>query len=93
MEKTGKNEFKRRKFLKRVAAAGAAVLGTLFAGKFAGGMGEVSACIRPPGALPEKEFLSACTGCGRCVRGAMRLYGNANGPGGAYAVSAGPFQL
>ena len=27
-----------------------------------------AASIRPPGALPEKEFLSACTRCGICVR-------------------------
>ncbi|MBF0432965.1 MAG: 4Fe-4S binding protein [Fibrobacteria bacterium] len=24
--------------------------------------------IRPPGALPEKEFLARCTGCGNCVK-------------------------
>jgi len=25
-------------------------------------------CIRPPGALPEEEFLQACTRCGECMR-------------------------
>jgi len=25
-------------------------------------------CIRPPGALPEQEFLQACTRCGECLR-------------------------
>jgi ferredoxin-type protein NapF len=24
--------------------------------------------IRPPGALPEKKFVSACTGCGECLK-------------------------
>jgi MauM/NapG family ferredoxin protein len=66
MEEAGKSGFRRRNFLKRVAAAGAAVFGTIFAGKVVGGRGEASACIRPPGALPEKEFLSACIRCGRC---------------------------
>jgi MauM/NapG family ferredoxin protein len=25
------------------------------------------ACVRPPGALPEKDFLAACIRCGRCA--------------------------
>ena len=24
--------------------------------------------LRPPGALPEKDFLAACTRCGQCVQ-------------------------
>jgi len=27
-----------------------------------------SRLIRPPGALPEKKFVSACTGCGECLK-------------------------
>lgn len=56
----------RRQFL---AAAGAAALGLalgeLFLARPAAGEGEV---LRPPGALPEEEFLAACARCGRCIK-------------------------
>ena len=31
--------------------------------------GERSLCIRPPGARPEREFLSRCLRCGQCMKG------------------------
>ena len=60
---------KRRKFLARLVTGASAVVGTLAAGRFMGGAiaDETVACIRPPGALDEKEFLAACIRCGRCA--------------------------
>ncbi|WP_027717952.1 4Fe-4S binding protein [Desulfovirgula thermocuniculi] len=53
----------RRQFL---AAAGAAVLGLALGELLARpAAGEV---LRPPGALPEEEFLAACARCGRCIK-------------------------
>lgn len=57
---------KRRHFLKHVTASVAAVAGATTAGKLMGGSGEANACIRPPGALREDEFLATCIRCGRC---------------------------
>jgi ferredoxin-type protein NapG len=59
-------QIKRRRFLKHITASAVAVAGTTVAGKMMGGTGEVSACIRPPGALDEKDFLATCIRCGRC---------------------------
>jgi len=56
----------RRRFLKRFTGALAAVAGSVTAGRFFGGSGTAAACIRPPGALPERDFLAACIRCGRC---------------------------
>ena len=54
----------RRDFLKSAAALGAAAaVGTWF---FRPGTARAE-CIRPPGALPEEEFLAACIRCGRCA--------------------------
>lgn len=53
----------RRNLLKSTAAAGA----TLAAGIAFFRPGEAAAeCIRPPGALPEAEFMSRCIRCGQC---------------------------
>jgi ferredoxin-type protein NapG len=65
-----KPRIERRQFLARMAGAacGAALVGTglgLYA-KQAGAL--PAAAIRPPGALPESEFLGACVRCGLCVR-------------------------
>jgi MauM/NapG family ferredoxin protein len=59
-------KIKRRHFLKHVTASAVAIAGTTVAGKMMGGSGEVTACVRPPGALDEKEFLATCIRCGRC---------------------------
>ncbi len=58
----------RREFVKQTAALGVAV-GT---GVYASGLGRSAAPagtqpLRPPGALPEDDFLSTCIRCLRCV--------------------------
>lgn len=61
----------RRRFLGDLArtACGVGVLG-LGLGLHANRANALPAtAIRPPGALPEAEFLAACTRCGLCVRG------------------------
>lgn len=57
---------KRRRFLKQLTASTIAVAGTTVAGKWMGGSGEATACVRPPGAISEEEFLATCIRCGRC---------------------------
>lgn len=60
----------RRRFLLDAArvAAGCAVAGTLL-GAYAGQARALPAeALRPPGALPEGDFLAACIRCGLCVR-------------------------
>ena len=59
----------RRKFLLRLGA-GAATIGTMAgAGVLAtvGSSKEAAACVRPPGALDEDDFLATCIRCGRCT--------------------------
>ena len=60
----------RRRFLKDAAGvAGGAGLLALGAGMYAKQASALPAtAIRPPGALPEPEFLAACVRCGLCVR-------------------------
>ncbi|MDR3221903.1 MAG: ferredoxin-type protein NapG, partial [Candidatus Accumulibacter sp.] len=60
----------RRKFLAGMAgAAGSGCLLALGAGLYAHQSRALAAqTLRPPGALPEDEFLAACTRCGLCVR-------------------------
>ncbi|MDR1229346.1 MAG: ferredoxin-type protein NapG [Azoarcus sp.] len=60
----------RRKFLAGLAgAAGSGCLMALGAGLYATQSRALAAqALRPPGALPEEEFLAACTRCGLCVR-------------------------
>ena len=54
---------KRRELLKSAAALGAtAAVGW----RFVTPGGRDAPCIRPPGALPEDDFLSTCIRCGRC---------------------------
>ena len=60
---------KRRKFMQRLGTGAIAVTGLLSLGRLMGGAsaeGPVP-CLRPPGALSEKEFLAACIRCGRCA--------------------------
>jgi ferredoxin-type protein NapG len=60
----------RRRFLKETAGvAGGAGLLALGAGMYAKQASALPAtALRPPGALPEAEFLAACVRCGLCVR-------------------------
>ena len=60
----------RRRFLKDAASvAGGAGLLALGAGMYAKQASALPAtAIRPPGALPESDFLAACVRCGLCVR-------------------------
>ena len=61
---------KRRKALQDMArhAAGAAACGVLLAGIAQQSKALPASTLRPPGALAEPEFLSACVRCGLCVR-------------------------
>jgi len=60
----------RRRFLKEMAgAAGGACLLSLAVGMYAReASARPAAALRPPGALPEQDFLAACVRCGLCVR-------------------------
>lgn len=60
----------RRRFVKEMAAAaGGAAMVSLGVGLYAEQASALPAvALRPPGALPEPEFLAACTRCGLCVR-------------------------
>ncbi len=55
----------RRSFLACLGAGAGAALGGWF--RAAGGVRREPPLLRPPGALPEPEFLAACTRCGQCV--------------------------
>lgn len=61
---------KRRRALADMAkhAAGAAACGVLLAGIAQQSKALPAATLRPPGALDEADFLSACVRCGLCVR-------------------------
>ena len=60
----------RRKFMNSVAAAAGGgcllALGATLVARQASAL--PAQALRPPGALPEKEFLAACVRCGLCVR-------------------------
>lgn len=59
----------RRRFLKDMAAAaGTGCLLALGGSLAAHPARQPAEAIRPPGALPEKDFLAACLRCGLCVR-------------------------
>jgi ferredoxin-type protein NapG len=61
---------KRRKAFGDLArfAGGAAGVGVMLAGFSQASKALPSHTLRPPGARPEREFLSACVRCGLCVR-------------------------
>ena len=73
-EKTGAAEspssLARRKFVNSIAAAAGGgcllALGATLVSREARAL--PAQAIRPPGALPEKDFLAACVRCGLCVR-------------------------
>jgi len=51
------------------AAAGAALVPTMRTGALGSPRGRPDpACIRPPGALEEEEFLARCVRCGQCMK-------------------------
>ncbi len=59
----------RRKFLKQIAGLG--VLGLAAAGVVIGGealLEREESPLRPPGAMPEHEFLALCIKCGQCLQ-------------------------
>ena len=85
----------RRRFLARgVQAAGAvSLVGMLLASHAEQARSRPVSALRPPGALPEDEFLGACVRCGLCVRDCpydtLRLasFGEPIAPGTPYFVA------
>lgn len=61
------SDLTRRQALGQIATGTAAVLGLGTGGWLAAGTGTAVACLRPPGALPEEDFLATCIRCGRCA--------------------------
>ncbi len=59
----------RRRFLTRLGTGAFTVTGLAGTGLLAGlgSAGEAAACVRPPGALLEDDFLATCIRCGRCT--------------------------
>ena len=60
----------RRQFLKNVTrtAAGVCGVGIILGLQQQQAKAKEGIALRPPGALPEKDFLAACTRCGQCVQ-------------------------
>ena len=60
----------RRQFLKNVTrtAAGVCGVGIILGLQQEQAKAKEGVALRPPGALPEKDFLAACTRCGQCVQ-------------------------
>jgi ferredoxin-type protein NapG len=92
----------RRTSLDRRAFLGRAVSGAVtVAGVSAGGWllarvpgAEAAPCLRPPGALPESEFLAVCIRCGRCADACLNrtIVPFTEESGKDLAVSPGPGQ-
>ncbi len=59
----------RRHFLVRMGSSALTAASVVGGGLLAalGSRSEASACVRPPGALPEEDFLATCIRCGRCA--------------------------
>ncbi len=68
--KSPKRPISRRRFLADTAktACGVGLVGLVVAMHAEGAKSLPAAAIRPPGALPEKDFLASCVRCGLCVR-------------------------
>ncbi len=68
MEQKNKKGLSRRKlFVKTFQAVGLSILGGLVWGAYINKASSAPLALRPPGALPEKEFLKKCIRCGLCV--------------------------
>jgi ferredoxin-type protein NapG len=68
MSKLISKDMSRRSALKRIAqGAGVASLGGLLWGGFLDKAKQSDLVLRPPGALPEADFIKACIKCGICV--------------------------
>jgi len=59
-------DLSRRQFLASAVSGAAAIPMLRISGSLSGNWD--SGLVRPPGALPEKEFLSRCIKCGQCMR-------------------------
>jgi ferredoxin-type protein NapG len=58
----------RRSFLRNLASVGAAAMAAVgVSGQFRGEDSTSGMSIRPPGALPEEDFLATCIRCMRCM--------------------------
>ncbi len=68
--RTSNRKLSRRTFLAETAGgiAGAGLLATGLASVATPASARPAWLLRPPGALPEKAFLSACVRCGQCVQ-------------------------
>lgn len=77
---------RRRKALQDMTryGSGAAVAAAMLTGFGVSSRAKPAQTLRPPGALPEKDFLAACVRCGLCVRDCpydtLRLADWADGP-------------
>lgn len=91
------DRFTRRRFLKRLAGSALTVTGVASVGLLASLQGEGSAvaCIRPPGALCEDDFLATCIRCGRCADACPNRCITAFTPeaGREHAIAPGPRQF
>lgn len=66
-QKLTRRELERRRMLLRSLGAGAAVIGLSLVGYYPV-LRQLFDRLRPPGAIGEKDFLSACIKCGQCVQ-------------------------
>lgn len=77
------------------AAAGAFVLAALLGGHQQAARALPPHAFRPPGALPEKDFLAACLRCGQCVRACAEKLrhdkGGTEPPPESFPTDAGAF--
>ncbi len=72
----------RRRFL--LCLSSSLACGGALTWRFTSGRGSIPRDVRPPGALPEADFLATCVRCGQCIsacpRGCILRYPLADGP-------------
>ena len=84
----------RRKFLlDMVRGAGVAAVGGLAWTGLLGGKKARAVVLRPPGAVPEAEFLAKCTKCGLCVEACPYKALFLGEPGGGFPVGTPCFRM